>query len=336
LRIEDWELRIENVRCLSSSILNPQSSIQPLKVAVIMPVERVGGDAERAISSVLSQEVPFPFELIVVSAAPLNLPAETRVRNVVEPDRNPATRRNRAVSETAAEILAFIDDDAIADPQWLMNAVGYLDEHPDVLAVGGPDPAPPGSPIPELISDTLLATRWIGSGVAAHENRRGIFPIARASDIALVNLIVRRSAFTGFDESIGYIGEDTKLIEELMKRGQVMYHQDVRVYHRRRAFPGPYLRQRWRYRVKTGRMIASGERARDPRVDTFLVAGFLAILLAPLVAVPYAIITLILGAKVTRLPLRWWPAIPVAFAMHHLTYWLGLVTGIAIAARPRA
>lgn len=293
-----------------------------------MPVERVGGDAERAIASVLNQEAPFPFELIVVSAEPLELPAGTRVRNVVEANRNPATRRNRAVSTTSAEILAFIDDDATAPPGWLATAVAYLDAHPDVLALGGPDPAPPDSTIPELISDTLLRTRWIGSGVAAHEERRGVFDVTRASDVALVNLFVRRGAFTGFDESIGYIGEDTKLVEELMQRGGVTYHHDVRVFHRRRAFPGPYLRQRWRYRVKTGRMLASGQRPRDPKIDVFLFAAFLAILLAPFVLVPYLFVTLVLGAMHTRLPLRWWPVIPVAFAMHHLTYWFGIVAGI--------
>jgi glycosyltransferase involved in cell wall biosynthesis len=302
--------------------------LHAVKVTVIMPVERIGGDAERAISSVLNQEAPFEFELIVVSAALLNLPAETRVRNIVVGDRNPATRRNRAVSEAAGELLAFIDDDAMADPRWLATAVEYLDKRPEVLAIGGPDPAPDDSTIPELISDTLLATPWIGSGIAAHENRRGVFDITRASDLALVNLIVRRGAFTGFDESIGYIGEDTRLLEELMQRGRVVYHDGVRVFHRRRAFPGPYLRQRWRYRVKTGRMLAAGTKGRDPKIDTFLFAGFLAILFAPFVLVPYLAITFFLGIRVTRLPLRWWPVIPVAFAMHHLTYWFGIVTGL--------
>jgi GT2 family glycosyltransferase len=297
-------------------------------VSVIIPVERIGGDAERAIASVLAQDAPFGFELIVVSAQPLGLPEETRSRNVVEPNRNPATRRNRAVSVAAGEVLAFLDDDAVADPHWLATAVAYLDAHPGVLAIGGPDPAPPDSSIAELIADTLLATRWIGSGVAAHENRRGVFDVHRASDVALVNLVVRRDAFTGFDESIGYIGEDTALLEQLLQRGRVVYHDGVRVFHRRRAFPGPYLRQRWRYRVKSGQLYASGAR-RDPRVTAFLIAGFAGILLAPLVAVPYAIATLILGARATRLPLRWWPVIPFAFAAHHLTYWLGLVTGIA-------
>jgi hypothetical protein len=293
-----------------------------------MPVERIGGDAERAIASVLSQDAPFEFELIVVSAQPLELPAKTRSRNVVEPNRNPATRRNRAVSVASGEILAFLDDDATADPRWLATAISWLDAHPETLAIGGPDPAPADSSVAELISDTLLATRWIGSGVAAHENRRGIFPVRNASDVALVNLFVRRDAFSGFDEAIGYIGEDTALLEPLTQRGQVVYHEGVRVFHRRRAFPGPYLRQRWRYRVKTGQMYASGAR-RDPRVTAFLVAGLAGVLLAPLVAVPYFIGTFVLGARATRLPVRWWPVIPFAFAAHHVTYWLGIVTGIA-------
>ena len=298
-----------------------------------MPVERVGGDAERAIESVLRQDATFPFELIVVSAEPLALPSETRVRNVVEPNRNPATRRNRAVSASTGELLAFIDDDATADPRWLSTAAGYLDQHPDVLALGGPDPAPDDSTPAELMSETLLATPLIGSGVACHENRRGIFALKRASDIALVNLFVRRSAFTGFDESIGYIGEDTALLESLMSRGKVVHHDGVRVFHRRRAFPGPYLRQRWRYRVKTGQLFMRGRR--DPKVSAFLIAGALGIVLWPLLLPPYILMTLILGARVTRLPKAKWPLIPLAFAAHHATYWLGIVWGMMGHPEPR-
>jgi glycosyltransferase involved in cell wall biosynthesis len=299
-----------------------------MKVSVIMPVERSGGDAERAIASVLQQSPPFPFELIVVSAAALSLPSDNRIRNVVEENRNPATRRNRAVSEARGEILAFIDDDARAGAEWLTTAAAYLDSNPDVLALGGPDPAPDDSTTAELISETLLATPLIGSGVAAHENRRGVFDVKSPSDIALVNLFVRRDAFTGFDESIGYIGEDTALLRQLMQRGRVVYHDGVRVVHRRRPFPGPYLKQRWRYRVKTGEM-----RSRDPKVRAFLIVGTICILLAPLALVPYAIATLILGARATRLPIRYWPLIPIAFAAHHATYYFGILRGVL---RPRS
>lgn len=299
-----------------------------MKVSVIMPVERLGGDAERAIASVFAQQASFAFELIVVSAAPLQLAAKDRIRNVVEPNRNPATRRNRAVSEAGGELLAFIDDDAQADRHWLANAAALLDADPGVLAVGGPDPAPDDSPIAELISDTLLATRWIGSGVAAHENRRGTFDVKAASDVALVNLVVRRSAFTGFDESIGYIGEDTALIESLMERGRVVYSDRVRVTHRRRAFPAAYLQQRWRYRVKTGELLVRGSRAhRSAKVKAFLVAGTIGLFLLPAALVPYIVVTLILGTRATRLPVRYWAAIPAAFALHHATYYFGILWG---------
>ncbi|MDP9361597.1 MAG: glycosyltransferase [Acidobacteriota bacterium] len=305
-----------------------------IKVSVIMPVERIGGDAERAIESVLRQEAPFPFELILVSAAPLAMQVGTAVRNVIEPNRNPATRRNRAVSEAGGEILAFIDDDAVADAGWLATAVAYLDAHPDVAVLGGPDPAPPDSTRAELIAETLLATPWIGSGLACHENRAGIFPVTSASDIALVNLFVRRRDFRGFDESIGYIGEDTSLIAALMPA--VVYHSGVRVFHRRRPFPGPYLRQRWRYRVKTGEMLARGSApyAKNRKIGAFLLAGTLAILTAPIAVVPYFAVTLILGARATRLPRRDWIVLPFAFAAHHATYFAGIVWG-AICAKVR-
>ncbi len=294
-----------------------------------MPVERIGGDAERAIDSVLGQRAPFDFELIVVSAEALNLPQDNRLRNVVEVDRNPARRRNRAAGVAQGDVLAFVDDDAAADPLWLSTAVGYLDEHPDVLAVGGPDPAPGDSSDAELISETLLATPLIGSGVAAHENRGGVFDIRSPSDVALVNLVVRRSAFSGFDESIGYIGEDSALVETLLASGRVVYHDGVRVAHRRRAFPGPYLRQRWRYRVKTGELLVRGSRAHrsNRKITAFMTVGTIAIILAPLVVVPYALATLILGARTTRLPVRKWPLIPVAFAAHHATYYFGIAWG---------
>jgi glycosyltransferase involved in cell wall biosynthesis len=276
---------------------------------------------------VLRQEATFPFELILVSAAPLAIEIGTGVRNVIEPNRNPATRRNRAVSEARGEILAFTDDDAIADVGWLETAVAYFDSHAEVLAIGGPDPAPDDSTPAELIAETLLATPLIGSGVACHENRQGIFAIANASDVALVNLFVRKSAFGGFDEAIGYIGEDTSLIASLLPH--VIYHSGVRVFHRRRAFPGPYLRQRWRYRLKTGEMLAKGAAAysKNLKIKAFLVVGAIAIIAAPITIVPYYVFTFILSARATRLPMRYWPLLPLAFAAHHATYFAGIVWG---------
>ncbi len=154
-----------------------------------------------------------------------------------------------------------------------------------------------------------------------------------------MNLFVRRSAFEaahGFDESIGYIGEDTDLLRRLFDQGKVVYHHGVVVFHRRRRFPREYLRQRWRYRVKTGeRLFRRGSAYKSGRVFAFLAAG--ATVLALLLFVPgsawsllllYAILVTALAIPSTRLPASWWPLIPVAFAMHHATYFAGIVTGM--------
>jgi hypothetical protein len=109
----------------------------------------------------------------------------------------------------------------------------------------------------------------------------------------------------------------------------VIYHSGVRVFHRRRAFPGPYLRQRWRYRLKTGEMLArrAPAYAKNLKIMAFLVVGAIAIIAAPITIVPYYIFTLILGMRTTRLPMRYWPMLPFAFAAHHATYFAGIVWG---------
>ncbi len=310
-----------------------------IRVSVIMPMDRPGADALRAIAAVVGQKTAATFELLVAAPSGTALPPGAGVRLVAVDDRNPAVRRNAAAREARGEILAFVDDDAFAAPDWIDTAVRYLDAHPGVVALGGPDPAPEDSSPAELFADTLLVTRWVGSGIVAHEAREGVFPVRRPWDVALVNLFVRRSAFEaarGFDETIGYIGEDTDLVNRLPPFGSVVYHDGVVVYHRRRRFPREYLRQRWRYRLKTGERLArGGSTYRTAPVLTFLAAGAAVLALvmfapgsAASLALLYAIVVTALAIPSTRLPLRWWPFIPFAFALHHGTYFAGIVTGM--------
>jgi hypothetical protein len=169
--------------------------------------------------------------------------------------------------------------------------------------------------------------------------------------VALCNLFVRRETFEllgGFDESLGYIGEDTDLLRRALDAGaRVVLDPDVRVRHRRRPFPGPYVAQRWRYRVKTGRLLVErpGLHGRG-RVAALLTAGLAgsagiaiygAVFLIP-AAVVYALAAWTLSFPIWRRDLALAPAVPFAFAVHHLTYFAGLLTGItrgvlAVAAR---
>jgi GT2 family glycosyltransferase len=232
-----------------------------------------------------------------------------------------------------------LDDDAQAEPRWLEAGATAL-ETADF--VGGPDVGPSEAPYLERVSDLLLATRRIGSGIPAHERAAPGGPVRSPHDIALCNLFVRRDAFDavgGLDESLGYMGEDTDFVHRALALGlQVRLDPAVRVRHRRRGFPGAYLSQRFRYRVKTGRLLVErpGLHARG-RVAAFLACGFLATagtaafggrFLLPALAV-YAVVAWLLSFSIWRKDPILFPAVPLAFAMHHATYFAGLLVGMA-------
>lgn len=310
-------------------------------VSVVIASDRVETSLLDCLSSLERQEGAPSFEVRVASATSpqparsVSIPWEwIRVES-----RNPGVRRNAAARSAHGEILAFLDDDAVAEPGWIAAGVRALQR---AEIAGGPDLGPTDAPYRERVSDLLLATPLIGSGVPAHERGAPEGPVRSPHDVALCNLFVRRDAFealSGLDESLGYVGEDTDFVGRALARGfRVRLDSAVRVRHRRRAFPGGYLAQRWRYRVKTGRLFVERPGLYSVRrIGAFLSAGFLATAGAAIFGVPflvpaallYAATTWALSFPIWRRDPALFPAVPVAFALHHLTYFGGLVTGIA-------
>lgn len=310
-----------------------------MRVSIIVPVGRNLDTARACVEGVLAQETTAPVELVLVGGEELSEMGPS-VRVVRVDEMNPAVRRNRGVEHSSGELIGFVDDDAVPAPGWISNALDVFGDEA-VAVVGGPDPAPADSGIAELITDTLLAAPLFGSGVLAHGPPRGERrDVTSPSDLALVNLFIRRDCFErlgGFDESIGYVGEDSDLIARASACGRVVYDPEVIVWHRRRPFPSGYVRQRFRYRVKTGRMLTRPESLyrRNAKVVAFLTAGFLfgvTAVFAPaagiVLAALYVVGSLMSGATVTKLPWYWWPLLPLFFAVHHATYLVGLLTGI--------
>ena len=308
-------------------------------ISVLIASERVSDSLPACLASLAAQRDAPPHEVLVVSASRPDPVPGIEPRWIAMAERNPARRRNAAAREARGALFAFLDDDAVAEADWLARGARALGGS-DIA--GGPDLAPRHAPYAERLSDLLLATPWLGSGIPAHERSPRPGPVRSPHDVALCNLLVRRETFerlSGFDESFGYIGEDTDFVRRALDAGsRVVLAPEVRVRHRRREFPRAYLAQRWRYRVKTGRLLVERPGLHDRgRVLGFLTAGFFAAagaaafgrrFVAP-AAAGYAAATWIASFPIWREDPALFPAVPFAFAMHHATYFAGLLTGIA-------
>jgi GT2 family glycosyltransferase len=309
------------------------------EVSVVIASDRVGKDLDACLAALAAQSAAPAFEILVVSESEPAPRTDLLVGWIRMEERNPAMRRNRGADFAAGRRLAFVDDDARPAPDWIGRGAAA-----GARLVGGVDLLPEGSPWSQRLSDLLLATPGIGSAIPAHERSPRGGKVRSPSDLALCNLFVDRDLFDalgGFDESLGYIGEDTDFVRRAMAAGvEPELDPALTVFHRRRAFPGPFLAQRWRYRWKTGRLLVERPSASlNGKIALFLAGGAIAaaaaVLFGARFVVPaagaYAGLVWVLSARIWVRDPALFPAVPFAFFVHHSNYWIATVAGIAAA-----
>lgn len=123
------------------SIPLPPLPQAPVVSVIINTCDR-GRSLELTLRALLYQRYR-QFEVIVVNGpsgddtdAMLERDWQGRVRILQCPDRNLARSRNIGISAAGGDILAFLDDDAIPEPDWLEEIVAFYDND-RVGAVGG-------------------------------------------------------------------------------------------------------------------------------------------------------------------------------------------------------
>jgi O-antigen biosynthesis protein len=126
-----------------------QSARLPLplpKVTVAVCTRDRPTDLARCLTA-LTQITDLEFELLVVDNAPSTDATQQvvekltqrfpQIRYVQEPRPGLNWARNRAILEATGEVIAYIDDDVVVDPQWVRALAEVFAQHPMVMGVTG-------------------------------------------------------------------------------------------------------------------------------------------------------------------------------------------------------
>ncbi len=143
--------------------------------------------------------------------------------------------RNNALEYVTGDVVALIDDDAVADPAWIEEIVSVYEEH-DAIAVGGKMVADWVAGKPDFLPEEfywLIGVTHKGFGEAGHEVRNTFGS----------NISFRRSVLEelgGFEPAVGRQGDNKLQTEETelcvrmaLEYGQgVMYNPNAIVAHK--------------------------------------------------------------------------------------------------------
>ncbi len=227
-----------------------------LACSVVIPTHNRPAQLDRCLAAVARLDYP-RYDVLVVDNAPADDAAHTiaarcGARYLVEPVLGVSRARNRGARASDAEIIAYLDDDAVPEPSWL-SALAAEFSDPAVMAVTGRI---------LLLRVETEAERLFGlRGGFGQEERRRILDRQTACWFELAhfggfgsgaNMAFRRAAFDqglGFDERIGYgtilAGQaDHNALCAIVARGFRLVYTPHAVVHHPAPQSLPELRQR--------------------------------------------------------------------------------------------
>lgn len=220
-----------------------------MKVSVIIPVKKINGYILELYECL--KKIDFTdFEVIIFPDKDSGIRLED-TRIIMTGPMGPAEKRDLALKHAKGEILAFLDDDAFPERDWLKNAVRHFEDE-GVGAVGGPAVTPETDSLLQKGSGAVFSSMLTSSSYTYR-----YLPKARreVDDFPTVNLLVRKTVFEklgGFDTAY-WPGEDTKLCLDIKRLGlKIVYEPEAIVYHHRRPLFTEHLRQVSRYAFQRG------------------------------------------------------------------------------------
>lgn len=179
-----------------------------------------------------------------------------------EPQQGASFARNTGALYVQSPLLCFMDDDAVAEPDYLERIVRFFEEHPDAGGLGG-------RIIPRYIPSAPVWMSHYVSSLVGHFHYSGTMVPFKPGKYPLEsNMIIRKADFDaigGFNSALPGVvgtlrigGEGKDFFLRLQALGRTIYYDPaIRVHH---VVETAKLTSEYMYRVASG--IGRGERVR--------------------------------------------------------------------------
>ena len=192
---------------------------------------------------------------------------EVALRYCFEPQQGLSHARNRGIVESQGEVLVYVDDDALVNPEYLQTYADFFNRNKEAVAAGGPiTPRYDGCEEPGWMSHYTrqLVTGELNLGTHEREFPKGTFPGGG-------NAAYRKSVFDTvglFNTELGRKGnsligaEEKDLFDKMTSRGMRFYYLPTAIlYH---LIPPKTLTQDYFDRLTYG--IGVSERYRTKQI----------------------------------------------------------------------
>ena len=225
----------------------PDEVFEPL-VSIIVPVYNRAREIGPCLESLLRLDYPASRrEIIVVDDASLDHTVSVvrgyDVRLIVQPkNMGQSAARNAGVQAAKGEIIAFMDSDCTADPNWLRELLPYFHD-PRLALVGGYVDTPRGTSRLDHY-EAVHSPLNMGSKRVIGKGENAVFYVPTC------NMLLRKETYAragGLDERLR-VGEDVDFCWKLMALGhRLMYTPEGRVIHKHRNCLFENFRRRFDY-----------------------------------------------------------------------------------------
>lgn len=260
---------------LDAGIANPRPMFgpQPQDVTVVVPVRDNQAGIDRLLDALDGLTV------IVVddgSATPIVVDRPTARVLRFDDNRGPSAARNAGAEAATTDFVAFLDSDVVPDPDWLTILLTHFSDP----TVGLVAPRIVGLQSDPSVASSLAEryeNGWSSLDMGPEES--AVAPSTRTPYVPSAAMVVRRSAFCGFDESLR-VAEDVDACWRMHAEGwRIRYDPVARVAHEHRADLRSVLSRRCFYGTGAAHLASRhGDRAAPMKMSVPMAAAVVALL----------------------------------------------------------